>query len=90
MCSYTTRWFFFRLDPSQAPDLTFSDGPFGKNSYIKVKVHAINKTRWGGPPHDYKVFFKPVVNMTSEENTTTVDEWILSTDDNGDGRFVFS
>lgn len=89
MCSYATRCLFC-LDPSQAPDLTFSDGPFGKNSHIKVKVHAINKTRWGGPPHDYKVFFKPVVNMTTEENATIVDEWILNTDDNGDGRFVFS
>ena len=76
---------FLLLDPSQAPDLTFSDGPYGSNSKVKVNIHAINKTRWGGPPYGYHFFYKPVANMTVEENNTNVDEWDLSTsaDENG-------
>ena len=72
-------------DPSQAPDLEFSDGPYGSNSKVKVSLHAINRTRWGGTPYGYHLFYKPVANMTVEENNTRVDEWDLSTyaDENG-------
>ena len=72
-------------DPSQAPDLEFSDGPYGSNSKVRVSIYAINKTRWGGPPFGYHFFYKPVANMTIEENNTNVDEWDLNTsaDENG-------